>query len=216
MPRDYGSGAFFTTRFGGIPRLSMRTAPGKSNAARPPCVRGSSSPDQTDLSRLNRTQQVEVPANPASGIRWKPACQLPLPGADMSYRFSAQLSCSLNWRLALAAAVLVLVLPVLFLTPAMARTPYEMSDGSEGDPGDGVLDPRAQEVVNVYSIQSDSGHYDGGRGYLVIQMPFHLAAPGHGAPQFLFVRRSRPGPWIMPGAYSWAFPMPARGWHYAR
>ena len=134
----------------------------------------------------------------------------------MSSRFFAQLSCSLNWRFALAAAVLVLVLPVLFLTPAMARTPYDMSDGSEGDPGDGVLDPRAHEVVNVYSIRSDAGQYDGGPGYLVIQVHFHLAVPGYGAPQFLFFRRSRPGPWILPGAYSWTFPVPARGWHDAR
>ena len=134
----------------------------------------------------------------------------------MSFRFSAQLSCSLDWRLALAAAALAIFLPVMLSTPVLGATPYKINDGSEGDPGDGVLDPRGQEVVNVYSIRSDVGQYDGGPGYLVIQLPFHLAAPGLGAPQFLFIGRSRPGPWIMPGAYSWAFPVPARGWHDAR
>jgi len=134
----------------------------------------------------------------------------------MSFRIFAQLPCSLNWRISVAVAALVLVMTVIFLAPAMARTPYEMSDGSEGDPGDGVLDPRAKEVVNVYSTRSDAGQYDDGQGFLLIPMFLHVGAPDFGAPQFLLIRRSGHGPLFVPGAYSWALPRPTRGWHDAR
>ena len=46
-------------------------------------------------------------------------------------------------RLALLA---ILVLFAFVATPTLARDPYEMSDATEGDPGDGVLSPRQAEL----------------------------------------------------------------------
>lgn len=41
-----------------------------------------------------------------------------------------------------------LVLFTVFAGPSLARSPYERTDQSEGDPGDGVLNPRSLELTS--------------------------------------------------------------------
>lgn len=52
-------------------------------------------------------------------------------------------------RWGLLALLFVFLVTILTALPALAKNPYEMTDGSEGDPGDGVLKPSNPAIVSV-------------------------------------------------------------------
>jgi len=113
------------------------------------------------------------------------------------------------WAGGLALA-LTLLFPVLDGTAALAATPYEYTDGSEGDPGDGVLNPRGKEDKEQEIIPLDGFMLRDGRLHPRVSAVQFWSHPYIFTPDFRFVPMFR-----MP---SESAPLVAarRGWHHAR
>ena len=135
----------------------------------------------------------------------------------MTIRVTAQLSFSLTLRLALATVVVLVLFFGVFSGPdALARTPYSYSDGSEGDPGDGLLNPRAVEGKDIQVSLPAEQLYHPGYRYVLIPIFTRWGFPGYEMPQFMLTSRSAPGGLVRSGARSWTLPWSGRGWHDAR
>jgi hypothetical protein len=115
-----------------------------------------------------------------------------------------------------AALVLTLFSAGFSGASALAATPYEFTDGSEGDPGDGVLSPRAREGQDQSADDLDENLIPDDHGYLLVPLFTNWASPGTVSVRFLLIPRSEPGYGIVTGVAPWSFLFPGRGWNHAR
>jgi len=117
---------------------------------------------------------------------------------------------------AVAALALTLFCAGFSGAPTLAATPYDYADGSEGDPGDGVLSPRAREGKDQPADALDQNLIPDDHGYLLVPVFTNWASPGTFSLRFLLIPRSEPGYRIVTGAASWSSLFPGRGWNHAR
>ncbi len=82
-------------------------------------------------------------------------------------------------RWGLLALLTLFLVTCLTAQPTLARNPYELNDGSEGDPGDGVLKPltptigsvRLPEVIRYYDTDAQRTPW----GTPVFVLPINLS-----------------------------------------
>ncbi len=115
-------------------------------------------------------------------------------------------------------ATLVLALLCIGLSgaSALAANPYQYTDVCEGDPGDGVLSPRAKENVDQPAGALDEVVVFENQGYLLVPVFTNWTSPGTAAVRFLLIPRSEPGFKIVTGTAPWFSLFPGRGWNHAR
>lgn len=100
---------------------------------------------------------------------------------------------------------------------ALAARIYELHDGSEGDPGDGVLSPRAAgNNTDKSTVSLDEKVIPGDYGYLLVPVFTNWASPGTASLRFLLIPRSGPGDGIVIGTASWPSTFSGRWWNHAR
>jgi len=103
-----------------------------------------------------------------------------------------------------------------FVTSTLAVNPYEMANITEGDPGDGVLEPRATEEKNPPAGTLDEGVGFVDHGFLLVPVFTNWASPGIPTLRFLFIPRTEPGYAILTGAAHWFPTFSGRGSNHAR
>lgn len=114
-------------------------------------------------------------------------------------------------RAALSALALLIFLAALLPANADAVNPYEYTDGSEGDPGDGVLDPAVEGggsgIKNPEQIATTtSSAVLPPLNFTLVPVYISTGLPGQGT--FIFVPRS----W---SRYAFGTKMWEGGWPYA-
>jgi hypothetical protein len=99
---------------------------------------------------------------------------------------------------------------------ALAGTPYQYKDSSEGDPGDGVLDPRARERVEESTAPSAVLAVD----RLAIRPPLPFVVAWFGPLYFPGELRLFDRPWHQVPSHAGPparfLPSSRRGWPHAR
>lgn len=103
--------------------------------------------------------------------------------------------------------------------PALGRTPYRMKDAQEGDPGDGVLSPRASEQDAISAPAPDpepvTSEAQGASASAVGRTGVVLVvAPGHGA--WFFPTTGRGWSALLQGWLPWRTGVPDGGWRNAQ
>ena len=112
-------------------------------------------------------------------------------------------------RWGLLALFIVFCLTCLTPQPVLARNTYDLNDGSEGDPGDGVLKPMKPSIGSV-RLPEVVRYYDAGTDRTRWVVPvFVLPADLSAVPVLMMIPMDA---WMSDGRWAPS----ARGWHHAR
>ena len=100
---------------------------------------------------------------------------------------------------------------------ALAANIYKLRDGSEGDPGDGVLSPRATgNDKDLSAVSLDENVIPGDHGYLLVPVFTNWVSPGTATLRFLLIPRPGPGAGGVTGDSPWSSTFSGRWWNHAR
>jgi hypothetical protein len=102
------------------------------------------------------------------------------------------------------------------VTSTLAATPYNMANATEGDPGDGVLEPMATEEISSSADTFDEGIVVGDQGYLLVPVFTNWTSSGIPTLRFLLIPRTEPGNGFVTGAAPWFPTFSGRGLSHAQ
>ncbi len=102
------------------------------------------------------------------------------------------------------------------VTSTLAATPYNIANVTEGDPGDGVLEPLATEDINSPAGTYDEGIVSGDHGYLLVPVFTSWASPGIPTLRFLLIPRTEPGYGFVTWTAPWLPTFSGRGLNHAQ
>ena len=111
---------------------------------------------------------------------------------------------------------LALLCTGIFITSSLAATPYNLTNATEGDPGDGVLEPMAAEELNSSAGACDEGIVVGDHGYLLVPVFTNWASSGIPTLRFLLIPRTESGFGFVTGAAPWFPTFSGRGSNHAQ
>ena len=111
---------------------------------------------------------------------------------------------------------LALLCTGIFITPTLAATLYNMVNATEGDPGDGVLEPMTMEEMTSSAGTFDEGIVVGDHGYLLVPVFTNWASSGIPTLRFLLIPRTEPGYGFVTGAAPWFPTFSGRGSNHAQ
>lgn len=102
------------------------------------------------------------------------------------------------------------------VTSTLAATPYNMANATEGDPGDGVLEPMATQEMNSPACTYDEGIVVGDHGYILVPVFTNWASSGIPTLRFLLIPRTEPGYGFVTRAAFWFPTFSGRGSNHAQ
>lgn len=115
-----------------------------------------------------------------------------------------------------AVLALALLCAGISVTSTLAATPYNLTNATEGDPGDGVLEPMVTEEMNSSASSFDEGIVVGDHGYLLVPVFTNWALSGIPTLRFLLIPRTESGYGFVTGAAPWFPTFSGRGLNHAR